>query len=133
MREQGGGEAEDGEQIGGDDVFGGGGVVGAVGEVFILHDAGVVDEDVERGEAADEVRGEGGEGVEAGHVEDCGGHARIGCRDFVEQSLAAAGDNDLVAELVKGLCQGAADTGAAAGDEDRVVAGLHGGLLQEAG
>jgi hypothetical protein len=40
--------------------------------------------------------------------------------------LPATGDDDFVAELVEGLCEAAADAGAAAGDEDRVSGGFHG-------
>ena len=39
--------------------------------------------------------------------------------------LTAAGDDDLVAEFVEGLCKGAADTGAAAGDEDGIAGDVH--------
>jgi hypothetical protein len=41
--------------------------------------------------------------------------------------FAAAGDDDFVAELMEGLRKAAADTGAAAGDEDGVAGGFHGG------
>ena len=37
--------------------------------------------------------------------------------------LAAAGDDDLVAERVEGFGEAAADAGAAAGDEDGVAGG----------
>ena len=39
--------------------------------------------------------------------------------------LAAAGDDDLVALLVEGFGEAAADAGTAAGDEDGVSCGVH--------
>ena len=58
-------------------------------------------------------------------VEGDGGHAGIGGGGLVEDLLAAAGDDDFVAELVEGFCEAAADAGAAAGDEDGVSGGFH--------
>src|SRR5688500_1346191 len=43
----------------------------------------------------------------------------------MEERLAPAGDDDLVAGLVQGLGQRPADAGAAAGDEDGVAADVH--------
>ena len=94
-------------------------------EVFRTHDAGVVNDDIEGGEVGDEFLGEGADAGSVFNVECCGGHAGIGGDGVVENLLAAAGDDDLVAEIVKGLCQSAADAGAAASDEDSVAGGLH--------
>jgi hypothetical protein len=60
---QGGGEVEGREEIDFDDGVDGLGVVRTVGKVLGLHDAGVIDEDVERGELAGDVGCEGDEGV----------------------------------------------------------------------
>jgi hypothetical protein len=43
--------------------------------------------------------------------------------------LPAASDDDFVAEGVEGLCEAAADSGAAAGDENGVSRGVHSGLF----
>src|SRR5664279_5366127 len=56
-------------------------------------------------------------------------HARVGLGGLVQGLLAPASDDHLVAQGVEGFGQSAADAGAAAGDEDGVVPGLHGGPL----
>jgi len=58
-------------------------------------------------------------------VENDGGHAGVGGGGVFEDLLATTGDDDFVAELMEGLCDAAADTGAAAGDEDGVSDGFH--------
>ena len=126
VRQQRGGEAEGREEVGGDDVPDDGEIGGGLIEIFGLHDAGVMDEDVEGGELAGYLGGEGGEGVEILHVEDGGLHAGIGGRDFIEEGFAASGDDELIAFFVEGFGEGAADAGAAAGDEDGVASDLHG-------
>ena len=95
-------------------------------DVFGAHDAGVVDDDVERGVVSGEFCGEGADAGGVFNVEDGGGHAGVGGGGLVEGLLAATGDDDFVAELVEGLCEAAADAGAAAGDEDGVSGGFHG-------
>ena len=95
-------------------------------KVFGAHDAGVVDDGVEGGEVGDEL---GGEGADAGGVFDVEHgrrHAGIGGDCFIEHLFAAAGDDDVIAEFVERLGETAADTGAAAGDEDGVASGVHG-------
>ena len=98
-------------------------------EVFVLHDAGVVDDDVERGEVGGNFCGEGFDRGRIFDVEREGLHAGIGGDRLVEHGLTAACDNDLVALLVEGFSEAAADAGSAAGDEDGVSAGIHGVLL----
>ena len=49
LREQGGGEADGAEEVGGDGGFGVGGVVGGREDVFGAHNAGVVNDGVEGG------------------------------------------------------------------------------------
>jgi len=97
MGEQSRGETDGAEQVGGNDGFGVGEVFGLLAEVLWAHDAGVVDDGVERGEVGDEL---GGEGTDAGgvfDVEDGGGHAGIGGDGLVEDLLASAGDDDVIA------------------------------------
>ena len=75
----------------------------------------------------------GGEVADGGRVFDVEGeglHAGIGGNGFVEGMAAATGDDDLVAEGVKGFSESAADAGAAAGDEDGVAGEVHGVVLQ---
>ena len=127
VREQGGGEADGAEEVGGDGGFGVAEVPGLGEDVFGAHDAGVEDDGVESGEVGDELCGEGADAGGVFDVEDGGGHAGVGGGGLVEELFAAASDDDFVAELVEGLCEAAADTGAAAGDEDRVSGGFHGG------
>jgi hypothetical protein len=126
VRQQGGGEADGTEEVGGDR-----GLcvadLGGLGEVFGAHDAGVVDDDVEGGEVGGEFLGEGADAGAVFDVKDRGGHAGVGGDGFVEDLLAAAGNDDFVAEVVECLGEAAADTGAAAGDEDGVAGGFHGG------
>ena len=62
---------------------------------------------------------------EVGDIEFNRFHAWIGSDNFIEQRLAAAGDDDLVAALVERLGEAAADAGGAAGDEDGVVREFH--------
>jgi DNA-binding HxlR family transcriptional regulator len=126
VREQRGGEADGAEEVGSDDGLGVGGVRG-LEDVFGAHDAGVVDDDVKRGVVGGELLGEGADAGGVFDVEDGGGHAGVGCDGLVEDLLAAAGDDDLVAEFMEGLCDAAADARAAAGDEDGVSGGFHGG------
>jgi hypothetical protein len=128
VREQRGGEADGAEKIGGDDGLGVGGVRG-LEEVFGAHDAGVMDDDVERREVGGELLGEGADAGGVFDVQGGGGHAWVGGYGLVEDLLAATGDDDFVAELVEGLGEAAADAGAAAGDKDGVSGGFHGGFL----
>jgi len=88
-----------------------------------------VDDDVERGEVCSEFLCEGADAGGVFDVKRRGGHAWVGGDCVVEDLLAAAGDDDFVAELVEGLCETAADAGAAAGDEDGVAGGVHGFVL----
>ena len=126
VRQKGSGEAQGREEVGGDGVPDDGEIGGRVAEVFVLHDAGVIDKDVEGGELGGDLGGEGGEGIEILDVEDGGLHAGIGGRDFVEEGSAAAGNDELIAFFVEGFSESAADAGAAAGDEDGVAGDLHG-------
>ena len=66
-------------------------------------------------------RGEGADGGGILDVEGEGGHAGVGAVVLVERGLAAAGDDDAVAADVESLGEGAADAGAAAGDEEGVA------------
>jgi hypothetical protein len=51
-------------------------------------------------------------------VENNRSHAGVGGDGPIENLLASSRDDDLVAELVKCLCEAAADTGAASGDKN---------------
>lgn len=127
LRKQRGGETDGAEEVGGDGGFG----VGEVGaeEVFGAHDAGIVDDSIEGGVGCDEF---GGGALDVGGIFDVeldGGHAGIGGGGFVERLLAAASDDDFVAEGVEGFGEGAADAGASSGDEDGVAGRVHAVLL----
>jgi len=117
-------------KVGGDDGFG----VGQVGllseKLFRAHDAGIVDEDVERRELGGGLGSEVANGSGVFDVEGEGLHAGIGGGGFVEGMLAAAGDDDLVAEGVESFGKSAANAGAAAGDEDGVAGEVHWLVLQ---
>ena len=128
LGEQGSGEADGAEEVGGDGCFGvGQGLVGRLREeVFGAHDAGVVDDDVEGWVGGGEFGGYGADVGRVFDVEGDGGHAGVGGGGVVEDGLAAAGDDDFVAEGVEGFGEGAADAGAAAGDEDGVSGDVHG-------
>ena len=130
LGEQGRGKTDGTEEIGGDDGFGVG-EIGLLGEeLFSTHDSGVVDEDVEGGELGSCVGGEGADGGGVFDVEGEGLHAGVCGNGSVEDMLASAGDDDLVAEGEEGFCESAADSGAAAGDEDGVAGKVHGVVLQ---
>ena len=79
-------------------------------EVFRAHDACVVDDDVERGVVLRQLRGSFADVGGVFDVELDGADARIGGGGLVEDLLAAAGDDDFVAELVEGFCEAAADS-----------------------
>ena len=83
VREQGGGETDGAEEIGGDHRFGVGGIWG-FGEVFGTHDTGIVNDDVESGVISDELCGEGANAGDVFYVERCRGHAGVGSNSLVE-------------------------------------------------
>jgi hypothetical protein len=124
VKQQRGGESDGAEEVGGDDGFGVRGI-GAGEEVFRAHDAGVVDDDVERREVGGEFLSECLDGGGIFDVESGRGDAGVGLGGLVEDLLTTAGDDDFIAELVECLCEAAADAGAAAGDEDGVATGFH--------
>jgi len=126
VRQQSGGEAQRREEVSGDDVLDDREVIRGVVEGFVVHDAGVIDEDVEGGILAGDLGGKGGERVEILHVEDGGLHAGIGGGNFIEEGFAASGNDELITFFVEGFGKGAADAGTAAGDEDGVAGDLHG-------
>lgn len=57
------------------------------------------------------------------------GHAWIGVGDFVEQSLAAPGNNDLVAARVERFGQRAANTAGGARNQNGVTANVQNNVL----
>ena len=85
-----------------------------------LHDAGVVDQDVQRRVFGLHLDDETLKVIGALDVEREGFHAGVGGGGLVERSLAAAGDDDLVAPFVEGFGERAADAAATAGDEGGV-------------
>ena len=125
LGEQGRGEADGAEEVGGDDGFGVGDAAGGVEEVFGAHDAGVVDDYVEGGVVLRQLRGYFADVGGVFDVELDGADAWICGGGLVEDLLPAAGDDDFVAEFVEGFCEAAADSGAAAGDENSVSGGFH--------
>ncbi len=52
-------------------------------------------------------------------------HAGVGSDGLVDRGLAAASDDDLVALLVEGFGEAAADAGSAASDENGVAGRVH--------
>jgi hypothetical protein len=95
-------------------------VEGAARQRLGLHDAGVVDDDIEGGVVGDDLRGDRLDGFGIGDVEDDEGHARIGGDDLLQRTGATTGDDDRGALRMQGLGEGAADAGSAAGDQDGV-------------
>ena len=73
------------------------------GRVVEIHDAGVVDEGVELGMVGDQLLANGGDAIGICDVEFDGLHSGIGFGDFGEVTFTAAGDDDLIAELVEGF------------------------------
>lgn len=129
LGKQGGGEADGAEEVGGDGGLGVGEgcglICGLSEQVFGAHDAGVVDDGVEGGVIGGELSGDFADVGGVFDVEDDGGHAGVGGGGLAEDLFAAAGDDHFVSELVEGFCEGAADSGAAAGDEDCVSSDVH--------
>ena len=119
--QEGSGEAKGAEEVGGDGGFGGGQIVETCFEIFGLHHAGVVDEDVDPRQLSFELSDEALDVLRVIDVEGHGSHAGIGLHGVVEDGGAAAGDDDLIARPMEGLSKTATDTGAAAGDEDSVA------------
>jgi len=97
VREQGRGETDGAEEIGGDGGLHVGEFFWLGEEVFGAHDAGVVDDGVEGGEVGDELGGEGADACGVFDVEYGRGHAGVGGDGLVEDLLAAAGDDDVIA------------------------------------
>jgi hypothetical protein len=94
-------------------------------QVLGAGDAGVIDHDVQGGMAARDFRDEGADGGGIGDIERDKCHAGIGAGHFLQGLPAPAGDDDLVAERMKGFRQAAADARAAARDENGVIVGFH--------
>ena len=100
-------------------------VVDPAGGPVGQHDAGVVDQHVEIGMVGDQP---GCHGVDAGGIGDIEFdrlHAGVGGDDLVEMGPAAAGNDHLVAALVKSLGERPADAGRSAGDENGVACEFH--------
>jgi hypothetical protein len=96
-------------------------VVDLTGGRVGLHDAGVIDEDVEVGMLGDQLRRHTVDARRIGDVELNRFHAGVGRDHHVEVAAPATRDDDLVVELVQGLGEAAADTRPAASDEDGVA------------
>ena len=125
QRKQSGVQTHRSEQVGSDDGF----RISEIRrlEVFGAHDAGIVDDDVERWILGRQPRRQGLDAADVIDVELQRPHAGILRHDAFELRPAAAGDDDLVAERVKRFGQPAADAGAAAGDQNGVAGHVHGG------
>ena len=125
MGQQGRGEADGAEEIGGDGGLG----VDKIGlldeEIFGAHDAGVVDEHVERGKTRGGLGSEGANGCCILNVELHGLHAGVCGGGGLKRSWAPAGDDDLVAKGMKCLCETPTDAGAAASNENSISGDLH--------
>jgi hypothetical protein len=90
-----------------------------------MHDARVIDQDVQLRIARDQFFGNRRDARWIGNVEFDRFHAGIRPEGFGEVPLAAARDDDFVPELVESLGQATPDARAAAGDEDRVSGEFH--------
>src|SRR5713226_4422006 len=90
-----------------------------------MHDAGVVDQHVELRVLRDEPAGDGGNAGRVFDVQLDPSHAWVCLGDLGEVPLSPAGYDYLIAALVEGLGQAAADARSAAGDEDRVAREFH--------
>ena len=95
------------------------------GEVFTLGDSGIVDKNVEFGELFPDAGCERIDGARIFNVELHAVHAGVGGGDFVEQSLAAAGDDDPVAAFMENLGKCTTDTAGPASDEHGVASWTH--------
>jgi len=113
------------EQIGGDRVFRRRQEGRRIRKRLALHDAGIVDDDIDAGMRGGRLCGKGLDVVGVHHVDGERRHAGIGRCHLVECLLPAAGDDHLVAELVESFRQRPADAGIAAGDENGVACHLH--------
>jgi len=106
------------------------GQVAAAGQILELHDAGIVEQDVERREVGDDPLGKGVNRCSVLDVERDGMDTLpAGCR-AVQRVLAAAGDDDGVAAIVETMGERFADAAAAAGHQNGVATGLHGRRLR---
>jgi hypothetical protein len=110
VRQKRGGHADGAEKIGGYHGLGVG-QVGLLGmQLFSAHDAGIVDEHIERGKLGGDLSGKGFYGFRPLDIEREGPHSRVSGGGFIERGLAAAGDDYVVSKRVKGLSKAAADT-----------------------
>src|SRR5438445_11667522 len=126
-REQAGGEVKHADDVGLDDGPRHGKIDGVGGEVLGPGDPGVVDENVEVRELFLHLAGEGIDRARVFDVESHAAHAGVGGGDLVEESLTAAGDDDLIVASMENLGEGAADTAGTASDDDSVASdSIHG-------
>src|SRR5205823_6462327 len=94
-------------------------------QVFHLHDAGVIDQDVEGRILPGNLACESLQLSRVLHIQCRRPHTRVGCGYEIEHSLATAGNDHLISELVKGFGQCAPDARTAASDENSVACHLH--------
>src|SRR5271157_994830 len=125
QREQSTRQADRAQQIGGYHRFGVDKVLGRSLQVFWTHNAGVVDNDVERGKFACHLRRHGTDALGVLDVEQDGLHPRIRGGRFLERFAPTAGDHYLIVCLKKRFRQSASYTRAAASNEDGVAIDVH--------
>src|SRR5271165_2186520 len=125
QREQSTRQADRAQQIGGYHRFGVDKVLGRSLQVFWTHNAGVVDNDVERGKFACHLRRHGTDALGVLDVEQDGLHPRIRGGRFFERFAPTAGDHYLIVCLKKRFRQSTSDTRAAASNEDGVAIDVH--------
>ncbi len=128
MRQQRRGQADRAQQVGRDNRLGVCQISRLFKELLRAHDSRVVDQNIERGEFLGNIGGKRADGAGLLDVENQRLHPRIRGSRLVQHSLAAAGNDDLVAQFVKRLGKGAADSRASAGDKDRVTGRIHKGF-----
>jgi hypothetical protein len=88
------------------------------GEVFGPRDSGIVDENIELRVLSPDAGRKGVDFPGVFDVESHATHAGVGSGDLVEETLTAAGDDDLIAAPMESLSEGAADTAGTASEEN---------------
>jgi hypothetical protein len=94
-------------------------------DVVHLHDACVVDEDVQTRVSAKKLRRDRRDTRWIGYVELEGHHPGVGPHRVRQGLLPSASDDDLVAARVEGFGESSPDARVAASDEDRVAFQVH--------
>ena len=123
MRQKRGRQSDGTEQIGCDRRFCG--LDLGFSRIFRAHDAGIIEDDVERWKIGRDLFGKGRDCVRVGDVEFHRVDAGIGCDHILQFGLVAAGDDHVVAFGEESFGERAAYAAVSAGDQDGVAGHLH--------